>query len=33
MVVVPIVRVRLDVVDTFEKSERAEGGLGSTGTH
>lgn len=33
MVVVPIVRVRLNVVDSFETSARADGGLGSTGTH
>jgi dUTP pyrophosphatase len=31
LVVVPVVQVRLDVVEAFEASERAEGGIGHTG--
>jgi len=31
LVVVPVVQVRLDVVDEFQASERAEGGIGHTG--
>lgn len=31
LVVVPVVQVRLDVVDSFEASERAAGGIGHTG--
>ncbi len=30
-VVVPVVQVRLDIVDEFQASERAEGGIGHTG--
>ena len=33
MVVVPVVQLRLDVVSEFEVTERAEGGIGHTGTH
>ncbi|RMF16217.1 MAG: dUTP diphosphatase [Gammaproteobacteria bacterium] len=33
MVIVPVVQVALEQVDSFEASERAEGGFGSTGTH
>ena len=33
MVVVPVVQVRLDVVEAFEATERAAGGIGHTGTH
>lgn len=33
LVVVPVVQVRLDIVDAFETSERAEGGIGHTGVH
>ncbi|NBB70261.1 MAG: dUTP diphosphatase [Alphaproteobacteria bacterium] len=33
LVVVPVVQVRLDVVDAFEATERAEGGIGHTGAH
>ena len=32
LVVVPVVQVDFDIVDSFEKSERGEGGFGSTGT-
>lgn len=31
LVVVPVVQVRLDIVDSFEISERAGGGIGHTG--
>ncbi|WP_376694519.1 dUTP diphosphatase [Wenzhouxiangella sp. EGI_FJ10409] len=31
LVVVPVVQVRLDVVEQFEASERADGGIGHTG--
>lgn len=33
MVVVPVVQVRLQVVESFEATERADGGIGHTGTH
>ena len=33
LVVVPVVQVRLDVVEAFEATERADGGIGHTGTH
>ena len=33
LVVVPVVQVRLNVVDTFEESARGAGGFGSTGKH
>lgn len=33
LVVVPVVQVRLDIVDSFEISERAEGGIGHTGVN
>jgi len=33
LVVVPVVQVRLEVVDAFEVSERADGGIGHTGVH
>ncbi len=33
LVIVPVVQVRLDVVEAFEVTERAEGGIGHTGTH
>lgn len=33
LVVVPVVQVRLDVVEAFEATERAAGGIGHTGTH
>ena len=33
LVVVPVVQVRLQAVETFRQSERAEGGIGHTGTH
>lgn len=33
MVVVPVVQVKLDVVDSFDESERGAGGFGSTGKH
>jgi dUTP pyrophosphatase len=32
MVIVPVVQVRLDVVDSFEESARGAGGFGHTGT-
>lgn len=32
LVVVPVVQIDFDIVDSFEKSERGEGGFGSTGT-
>ncbi|MCM5572258.1 dUTP diphosphatase [Burkholderiaceae bacterium FT117] len=32
MIVVPVVQVELDVVDSFEASERGAGGFGSTGS-
>jgi dUTP pyrophosphatase len=33
LVVVPVVQVELDVVDSFEESARGAGGFGSTGKH
>ena len=33
LVVVPVVQVRLNVVDAFEESARGAGGFGSTGKH
>ena len=33
LVVVPVVQVALNVVDSFEESERGAGGFGSTGKH
>ncbi len=33
LVVVPVVQVELNIVDTFVASERGEGGFGSTGKH
>lgn len=33
LVVVPVVQVRLNVVDSFEESARGAGGFGSTGKH
>lgn len=33
LVVVPVVQVRLEVVEAFEATERAAGGIGHTGTH
>ncbi len=33
LVVVPVVQVRLDLVESFEATERADGGIGHTGTH
>lgn len=33
LVVVPVVQVRLNVVESFEASERGAGGFGSTGKH
>lgn len=33
LVVVPVVQVKLNVVDTFEASARGDGGFGSTGKH
>ena len=33
LVVVPVVQVELNVVDSFERSERGAGGFGSTGKH
>jgi dUTP pyrophosphatase len=33
LVVVPVVQVRLRVVEAFEATERAAGGIGHTGTH
>lgn len=33
LVVVPVVQVQLEIVDAFEASERAEGGIGHTGVH
>lgn len=33
MVIVPVVQVGFNVVDSFEASERGEGGFGSTGKH
>ncbi len=32
LIVVPVVQVELNVVDSFEESTRGEGGFGSTGT-
>jgi dUTP pyrophosphatase len=33
LVVVPVVQVRLNVVESFEESARGAGGFGSTGKH
>ena len=33
LVVVPVVQVKLNVVDSFEESARGAGGFGSTGKH
>ena len=33
LVVVPVVQVAFNVVETFDESERGEGGFGSTGKH
>lgn len=33
LVVVPVVQVKLTPVETFRRSQRAEGGIGHTGTH
>ncbi|MCU0950430.1 MAG: dUTP diphosphatase [Burkholderiaceae bacterium] len=33
LVIVPVMQVRLNVVDSFEASERGAGGFGSTGQH
>ena len=33
MIVVPVVQVQLNVVESFEQSERGVGGFGSTGRH
>jgi dUTP pyrophosphatase len=33
LVIVPVIQVRLDVVEAFEATLRAEGGIGHTGTH
>lgn len=33
LVVVPVLQVGFNVVDTFEESDRGEGGFGSTGKH
>ncbi len=33
LVIVPVVQVRFEVVDDFEKSERGHGGFGSSGAH
>lgn len=33
LVIVPVVQVSFNVVDTFEESERGSGGFGSTGKH
>ena len=33
LVVVPVVQVSFNVVDTFDESERGAGGFGSTGKH
>lgn len=33
LVMLPIIKAAFDVVDEFEKSERADGGFGSTGKH
>jgi dUTP pyrophosphatase len=33
LVVVPVVQVKLNVVDSFEASSRGDGGFGSTGKH
>nr|WP_239056508.1 dUTP diphosphatase [Wenzhouxiangella limi] len=33
LVVVPVVQVSLEVVEQFEPSDRAEGGIGHTGSH
>lgn len=32
LVVVPVLQVELDLVDAFQRSERADGGIGHTGT-
>jgi dUTP pyrophosphatase len=33
LVVVPVLQVQFDIVDSFVESERGEGGFGSTGKH
>jgi dUTP pyrophosphatase len=33
MVIVPVVQVRLDVVESFDPSDRGAGGIGHTGSH
>ena len=33
MVIVPVVQVRLDVVDRFDPTDRGAGGIGHTGSH
>jgi dUTP pyrophosphatase len=33
LVVIPVVQVSLKTVEAFERSERADGGIGHTGTH
>ena len=33
MVVVPVVQVKLNVVESFDESARGAGGFGSTGKH
>jgi len=33
LVVIPVVQVELNVVESFDESERGEGGFGSTGKH
>lgn len=33
LVLVPVVQVKLDIVDSFEESERGAGGFGHTGKH
>lgn len=33
LVVVPVLQVGFDIVDSFEESDRGEGGFGSTGKH
>lgn len=33
LVLVPVVRARFDIVDSFEASQRGEGGFGHTGRH
>ncbi|MDO6459211.1 dUTP diphosphatase [Granulosicoccaceae sp. 1_MG-2023] len=33
LILVPVVQARFNIVESFESSERGEGGFGSTGTH